>query len=153
MKKLILLLSLIFLFSCGSRKVENTKIENKVENKIESVSKIAEKAIIKIDTKKDIKETEITYIPIDSKSDFTVDGKVYKNVQIKHRTIKDNTIVAEVKTIDKEQDIAVKKQSKNRINKAIKKVDKKGLDVFTKIGIIIIAISIIVGAGYLYIKK
>ena len=153
MKKLILLLSLIFLFSCGSRKVENTKIENKVENKIESVSKIAEKAIIKIDTKKDMKETEITYIPIDSKSDFTVDGKVYKNVQIKHRTIKDNTIVAEVKTIDKKQDIAVKKQSKDRINTAIKKVDKKGLDLFTKIGIIIIAISIIVGAGYLYIKK
>ena len=153
MKKLILLLSLIFLFSCGSRKVENTKIENKVENKIESVSKIAEKAIIKIDTKKDIEENEITYIPIDSKSDFIIDGKVYKNVQIKHRKIKDNTIVAEVKTIDKKKDIAVKKQSKDRINTAQKKVDKKGLDLFTKIGIIIIAISIIVGAGYLYIKK
>ena len=153
MKKLILLLSLIFLFSCGSRKVENTKIENKVENKIESVSKIAEKAIIKIDTKKDIEENEITYIPIDSKSDFIIDGKVYKNVQIKHRKIKDNTIVAEVKTIDKKKDIAVKKQSKDRINTAQKKVDKKGLDMFTKIAIIIIAISIIVGAGYLYIKK
>ena len=153
MKKLILLLSLIFLFSCVSRKVENTKIETKAKNKIDSVSKIVEKAIIKIDTKKDIEETEITYIPIDNKSDFIIDGKVYKNVQIKHRKIKDNTIIAEVKRIDKKQDIAVKKQSKDRINTVQKKVDKKGLNIFTKIGIIIIAISIIVGAGYLYIKK
>ncbi len=153
MKKLILILSLIFLFSCGSRKVENTKIETKAEIKIDSVSKTVEKSIVKIDTKKDIEQTEIIYLPIDSKSDFIIDGKVYKNVQISHRKIKDNTIVKELKTIDKKQDIAVKKQSKDRINTAIKKVDKKGLDLFTKIGIIIVAISIIVGAGYLYMKK
>ena len=139
--------------SCSSRKVETEKKDSKEVTKIDSVSKTVEKSIIKIETKKDIEETEITYIPIDSKSDFIIDGKVYKNVQIKHRKIKDNTIIAEAKTIDKKQDIAVKKQSKDRINTAIKKVDKKGLDLFTKIGIIIIAISIIVGSGYLYIKK
>jgi hypothetical protein len=153
MKKTTLILSLIFLFSCGSRKVENTKTETKEVIKTDSIVKIIEEIKIKIDTKKDIEKNEFTYTPIDIKSEFIIDGKVYKNVRIRHAKVKDNTNVKELKTIAKNKDIAVKKKTKDRIDTVLKISDKKGLDIGSKIGIIIIAIGIIIGLGYLYVRK
>ncbi|CAH56676.1 hypothetical protein PHG11b_49 [Flavobacterium phage 11b] len=152
MKKLILILSLIFLFSCGSRKVERNKIQTKEVVKIDSTAKIVDKETIKIETKKNIENEDYYYEPIDNKSEFIVDGKVYKNVHIKHKKQKDYTNIAEVKTFDKKTDISVKKDIKGKSAVLLKVFHRKGLDTATKIGIIITAIGIIIAAGYLFFK-
>ena len=139
--------------SCSSRKVETEKKETKEVTKVDSVAKIVEKTNIKVDTKKDTEETETIYIPIDSKSYFIIDGKTYKNVQISHIKKKDNTIIAEVKTIDKKKDIAVKKAVKSKLQSNIKSIDKQGLPIIAKIGIIVGLILLFVGGSYLYIRK
>jgi hypothetical protein len=153
MKKLILILSLIFLFSCGSRKVETEKKDSKEVTKIDSIAKIVEKTNIKIDTKKDIEESELVFTPIDNTKEFIVNNKTYKNVKISHRKKKDNTIIAESKTIDNKQDIAVKKAVNSKLQSNIKIVDKQGLPIFAKIGILLGLILLFVGGSYLYIRK
>jgi hypothetical protein len=139
--------------SCSSRKVQTEKKETKEVIKIDSIAKIVEKTNIKIDTKKDIEESELVFTPIDNTKEFIVDGKKYKNVQISHRKKKDNSIVAEVKTIDKKQDIAVKKAVNSRLQSNIKTVDKQGLPIIAKIGILLGLILLFIGGSYLYIKK
>jgi hypothetical protein len=153
MKKYLIIIFTLFLFSCSSRKVETEKKETKEVTKIDSVAKIVEKQVIKIDTKKDIEESETIYTPIDSKSYFIIDGKTYKNVQISHRKKKDNTIIAEIKTIDKKQDIAVKKAVNSKLHSNIKNVDKQGLPIIAKISILLGLILLFVGGSYLYIRK
>ncbi len=153
MKKYLIILLIFFLFSCASRKVETKKKDSKEVTKVDSVVKIAEKTNIKIDTKTDIEEIETIYIPIDSNSDFVIDGKTYKNVQISHRKKKDNTITAEVKTIDKKQDIAVKKAVNSKLQSNIKSIDKTGLPIIAKIGVLLALILLFVGGSYLYIRK
>ena len=152
MKKL-LLLCVLFILSCGSRKVENSKIDTKELIKIDSTAKVTEKQIIKTVIKKNINKEDYFYKPIDSKTEFIVDGKVYKNVEISYKKQKDYSNVAQVKTIDKNSDIAIKKQSNNKVRSELRISDKKGLDFAAKLGIIIISICLIVGGGYLYMNK
>ena len=153
MKKYLIIILTLFLFNCSSRKVETEKKETKEVTKIDSIAKTVEKTNIKIDTKINTEETERIYTPIDSKSDFIVDGKVYKNVQISQRKKKDNTIIAEVKTIAKKQDIAVKKEVNSKLRTNVKSVYKQGLPIVIKIGILLGLILLFVGGSYLYIRK
>jgi hypothetical protein len=153
MKKYLIILFILFLFSCASRKVETKKKDSKEVTKVDSVVKIAEKTNIKIDTKTDIEEIETIYIPIDSNSDFVIDGKTYKNVQISHRKKKDNTIIVEVKKIDIKQDIAVKKAINSKLQSNTKHLDKQGLPIIYKVGILLGLIILFLGGSYLYIRK
>ena len=153
MKKYLIILLTLFLFNCSSRKVETEKKDSKEVTKIDSVAKTVEKTNIKIDTKKDIEESELVFTPIDNTKEFIVNNKTYKNVQISHRKKKDNTIVAEVKTIDKKQDIAVKKAVNSKLQSNIKQLDKQGLPIIAKIGILLGLILLFVGGSYLYIRK
>jgi hypothetical protein len=153
MKKYLIIILTLFLFNCSSRKVETEKKDSKEVTKIDSISKVVEFDHFKIDTKKDIEESETIYTPIDYKYDFIVDGKVYKNVQIRHGKKKDNTIIAESKTIDKRQDIAVKKAVNSKLQSNVKSVDKQGLPIIAKIGILLGLILLFVGGSYLYIRK
>ena len=139
--------------SCSSRKVETEKKDSKEVTKVDSIANIVEKQVIKIETKTDIEESETIYIPIDSTSDFIVDGKTYKNVQISRRKKKDNTIIAEVKTINKKQYIAVKKTVNSKLESNIKHVEKQGLPIISKIGILLGLILLFVCGSYLYIRK
>jgi hypothetical protein len=139
--------------SCASRKVETEKKDSKEVTKVDSVAKTVEKQVIKIDTKIDTEETDVTYTPIDNTKEFIVNNKTYKNVQISHRKKKDNSIVAEVKTIDNNQYIAVKKAVNSKVQSNIKSVDKQGLPIIAKIGILLGLILLFVGGSYLYIRK
>jgi hypothetical protein len=139
--------------NCSSRKVEAEKKDSKELTKIDSVAKIVEKTNIKIDTKKDIEESELVFTPIDNTKEFIVNNKTYKNVKISHRKKKDNSIVAEVKTIDKNQDIAVKKAVNIKLQSNIKSIDKQGLPIIAKIGILLGLILLFAGGSYLYIRK
>ena len=125
MKKVIIICGALLFIGCASRKVQINKSELNSVVKIDSTAKIVEEKKEIVFTKKDIEKTEFIYEPIDLKAEFIIDGKIYKNVKISHKKESDNTIVKEDRKESKKQDIAVIKQSKQRINTVIKKIDKK----------------------------
>lgn len=94
-KQLFILVSLVFI-SCGSRKVTKSQTEEKkysisvvdVQTKVQTNVQVEESNISKIDTT----EEEFIIEPIDSSKEITVNGKTYKNVKIRHKKTKDNSL-------------------------------------------------------------
>jgi hypothetical protein len=101
MKKLILLF-LIVLTSCASRQVQVNKIDIKKDSVAETkvtVTTIENK--IKTDSTNiitTIDNSEITITPIDTCKEIIVEGKVYKNVVLKIKKNKANTLYTNNKT-------------------------------------------------------
>jgi hypothetical protein len=92
---IIAIIVTVCLCSCSSRKV------NKSETKIETVSETTKvdtsKTVTKVDSNTKIVDSstsnEIEYIPIVNTLPFTINGKEYKNVKIKHSKKKNNISV------------------------------------------------------------
>jgi hypothetical protein len=133
MKKLIYILVSIIFLSCGSRKVNKTNLE---ENK-DSVSVVDVKTEIKtnvnteINNNSKIDKTEEEFIiePIDNTLPFIVNSKIYKNVKIRHKKTKDNSLHTNQKKVSQN---ALKRQIKHSkqvisTSKVLKekKIDKK----------------------------
>ena len=131
-KQIFILVSLVFI-SCGSRKVDKSKTEIKkdsisvvdVQTNVQTNLQIEESNISKIDTTED----EFIIEPIDSSKEITVNGKTYKNVKIRHKKTKVNSLYTNKKKVVKN---ALKQQIKHNkqvvsTNKLIveKKVYKK----------------------------
>ena len=101
MKKLILLF-LIVLTSCASRQVQVDKLDIKKDSVAETkviVTTIENK--IKTDSTNivtTIDNSEITITPIDTCKEIIVEGKVYKNVVLKIKKNKANTLYTNNKT-------------------------------------------------------
>ena len=101
MKKLILLF-LIVLTSCASRQVQVDKIDIKKDSLAETkvtVTTIENK--IKTDSTNiitTVDNSEITITPIDTCKEIIVEGKVYKNVVLKIKKNKANTLYTNNKT-------------------------------------------------------
>ena len=101
MKKLILLF-LIVLTSCASRQVQIDKLDIKKDSVAETkvtVTTIENK--IKTDSTNiiaTIDNSEITITPIDTCKEIIVEGKVYKNVVLKIKKNKANTLYTNNKT-------------------------------------------------------
>ena len=132
MKYIIILVTLMFL-SCGSRKVNKTNLEEKKD----SISVVDVKTDTKIneDTQESniskIDKTEYEFIiePIDTSKEIVVNGKTYKNVKIRHKKRKDNSLHTNQKKVVKnalKQQIKHSKQvvSTSKVLKE-KKIDKK----------------------------
>lgn len=123
MKKIILIILIVFTTSCASRKV----IVDKTDIKKDSVSKVDIKIIEKDGTTVEIKNNvsidEITIKPIDSTKSIIVDGKHYKNVVLTIKKTKDNSLRSETKTASK---IEHKRQTVN--THVVKKEKKKEID-------------------------
>ena len=151
MKKYLILCFLII--GCTSRKVEINKLDTKEKIKTDSTAKIIEKVKEVIIQQNNINKTEFTYEPIDTKAEFVIDGKTYKNVRISHKKEVDNTNVISNKITAKNTDIAVKKVVNKQHDSLLKISDKKGIDLIAKIGIILVSILTLIGFGYLYINK
>jgi len=135
---------LIASVGCGSRKVEKEKI----------ISEVTEfKQFASLDTT-EIKTNTIwnadsySIEPIDNSIPMVVDGKSYSNVRIKKEKASSVSNVVEKKRVSEKASIEVKE----KVSSELKVSDKKGLDVFTKISIIVIAISIIVLGGKFALK-
>ena len=101
MKKLILLF-LILLTSCASRKVQIDKLDIKKDSVAETKVLVT---TIETKEKKDstnivttIDSSEITITPIDTCKEIIVEGKVYKNVVLKIKKNKVNTLYTNNKT-------------------------------------------------------
>jgi hypothetical protein len=101
MKKIILLF-LIILTSCASRQVQVDKLDVKKDSVAETkvtVTTIENK--IKTDSTNivtTIDNSEITITPIDTCKEIVVEGKVYKNVVLKIKKNKVNTLYTNNKT-------------------------------------------------------
>jgi uracil phosphoribosyltransferase len=123
--RLILIISLLLLVSCASRKVDVSKIA--IETKVDSsvVVKVDGTYVKQANVATVETEEELEYKPIDSLKPMVIDGKSYTNTIIKSK--KKKTV-----KIDKTKDIAkvssVKKLNVKRAESKkvfVKKVDKK----------------------------
>jgi len=132
MKKIVLLVILV-LTSCASRKVHVDKVDIKkdsiVETKVE-VTTIENKEktdstniVINADC------SEITITPIDSGKTILVDGKSYKNVVLKIKKTKTNTLYTNKKKESNSKRVdsiaTIKAEVKERTVGKTKTVDKK----------------------------
>ncbi len=132
MKKLILLF-LIVLTSCASRQVQVDKIDIKKDSVAETkvtVTTVENK--IKTDSTNiitTIDNSEITITPIDTCKEIIVEGKVYKNVVLKIKKNKANTLYTNNKTEsnNKRTDsvATVKVNKTEKVSGKNKTIDKK----------------------------
>lgn len=136
MKPIYILVSLI-LFSCGSRKVAIQ--ETKKDSLKQIDTKIVTKEETNISIKNDIYTDEFTITPLDTCKDIVVNGITYKNVVLKYKKVKDNSLHIEKKTMLKNE---VKKEIVKTSVKTFKKdIDKKAnyfIYLWLLLGIIII---------------
>lgn len=88
--KIVYLLGLIFLTSCGSRKVEITQQEKQVETNIVENTTTTDSSNVEV---KFNYETNIFTIEAkDNLKPFTYNGKSYFNVVLRHENKKDNSL-------------------------------------------------------------
>lgn len=131
MKYLIIIL--ILLTSCSSRKIyvdsTTVKKDSITEIKIEVVKTEDKTKTDSTNIKINTDESEITFIPVDSTKEIVIEGKYYKNVILKIRKIKSNSIYVNNK---KELDIkSIDSSVTNKVHKIentfkkIKVIDKK----------------------------
>lgn len=117
----LLILLLLLLTSCGTRKVNKSTEETK-QDKVETVQtnvQIKENTVVKVIDSTD----EICIEPIDSIKPMVIDGKSYLNVKIKHKKRKVNTNIA----LDKTTSDTSKKKTveKTEVVKDVKVIERK----------------------------
>jgi hypothetical protein len=116
-----LLILLLLLTSCGTRKVNKSTEETK-QDKVEVIQnniQVKENVSVKVIDSTD----EICIEPIDSIKPMVIDGKSYLNVKIKHKKRKVNTSIVLDKTAS---DTGTKKTvEKTEVVKDVKIIERK----------------------------
>jgi len=120
MKAIFILVSLIF-FSCGSRKVAIQEIKKDSLKQIET--KIVTKEETNIAIKNDIYTDEFTITPLDTLKDIVVNGITYKNVVLRYKKVKDNSLHIEKKIVSKNE--LKKELTKTSVKEFKKDIDRK----------------------------
>ena len=120
MKQIFILVSLV-LFSCASRKVNKEVTQKDSLKQIET--KIVTKEETNISIKNDILIDEFIITPLDTLKDIVVNGITYKNVVLRYKKVKDNSLHIEKKIVHKNEH---KKETIKTSVKSFKKdIDKK----------------------------
>jgi len=120
MKQIFILVSLV-LFSCASRKVNKEVTQKDSLKQIET--KIVTKEETNIAIKNDILIDEFIITPLDTLKDIVVNGITYKNVVLRYKKVKDNSLHIENKIVSKNE---LKKETIKTSVKSFKKdIDKK----------------------------
>ena len=120
MKQIFILVSLV-LFSCASRKVNKEVTQKDSLKQIET--KIVTKEETNIAIKNDISIDEFTITPLDTLKDIVINGISYKNVVLRYKKVKDNSLHIENKIVSKDE---LKKETIKTSVKSFKKdIDKK----------------------------
>jgi len=108
------------LSSCGTRKVVIDEVKKDSLSQIST--KIVTKEDIKIETKNDIIIDGFTITPLDTCKDIVVNGIKYKNVVLRYKKTKDNTIqVQDIKVAKNELKVQDTKVTQNRKVKDIER--------------------------------
>ena len=115
----------IVLTSCGSRKVAKSETKEQ-EQKTEKITLETETRVTDNTKIVDTSTTdEIEILPVDNSLPFTINGKEYKNVKIRHKKSKNNiSIVKDVKVQHKAQKEAVMMVKRNKIIE-VKQIERK----------------------------
>ena len=132
MNKYIIIL-LVILSSCGSRKVNKTNIEEIVKNDVEKTIIDTSTIITNIDTNTKVldssEESEICIEPLDTTKPFTYDKKEFKNAVLKIRKHKNNISTQTSEKVSENRhnavEMTVKDKSKTQLEIADKDIDKK----------------------------
>jgi hypothetical protein len=119
------LLGAIFLTSCGSRKVAKSETKEQ-EQKTEKINLETETRVTDNTKIVDTSTTdEIEIVPVDNTLPFTINGKEYKNVKIRHKKSKNNiTIAKDVKIQHNAQKEAVVMVKRNKVIE-VKQIERK----------------------------
>jgi len=120
MKQIFILVSLV-LFSCASRKVNKEVIKKDSLVQIETKTEIKEETNIAI--KNDILIDEFTITPLDSLKYIVINGISYKNVVLRYKKVKDNSLHIEKKIVSKNEH--KKETIKTSVKSFKKQIDKK----------------------------
>jgi len=120
MKAIYILVSLV-LFSCGSRKVAIQEIKKDSLKQIET--KIVTKEETNIAIKNDIYTDEFTITPLDTLKDIVINGITYKNVVLRYKKVKDNSLHIEKKIVSKNE--LKKELIKTSVKEFKKDIDRK----------------------------
>jgi len=108
------------LSSCGTRKVIIDEVKKDSLSQIST--KIVTKEDIKIETKNDITTDEFTITPLDTCKDIVIDGKTYRNVVLRYKKTKDNTI--QVQDIKVAKDELKTQDTKVTQNRKVKDIER-----------------------------
>jgi len=119
MKQIIILLFSILFISCGTRKVAIQEIKKDSISSI--VSNIVTNELTNSETKNNIIVDEFIITPLDSCKDIVVNGVTYKNVVLRYKNTKDNSLRTEQKIVSKIED-------KQQIVKTSSKENKKDIE-------------------------
>lgn len=124
-KRLILIISLLLLISCGSRKVNLSKLNTEIKIDSSVVVKIDGTYVKENDIVTNISIEEIEYKPADTSKPMVINGIVFKNVIIKK---KKDYIRKVDKTKEVEKASFVKKLNVKKLDvkkSSVKVIDKK----------------------------
>ncbi|CAB4136140.1 hypothetical protein UFOVP299_18 [uncultured Caudovirales phage] len=115
----------LIMTSCSSRKVNKSETKEQ-EQKTEKITLETETRVTDNTKIVDTSTTdEIEIVPVDNTLPFTVNGKEYKNVKIRHKKSKNNiSIVKDVKVQHKAQKEAVMMVKRNKIIE-VKQIERK----------------------------
>jgi len=125
MKKTILLFSALLLFSCGSRKVQKSKTEDKTQISIVDTSKTITTDNTIINVVEIDSTSEMIIEPIDTTKEMVVNGKKYTNSRIKWKKTNKVKKLVENKNVVKTERKAVKIDVKREKKAEIKIIDKQ----------------------------
>jgi hypothetical protein len=125
MKKTILLFSAILLFSCGSRKVQRSKTEDKTQIAISDTSKTITTDNTIINVVEIDSTSELIIEPIDTTKEMVVNGKKYTNTRIKWKKTAKVKKLVEKKNVVKTERKAVKIDIKREKKAQIKNIEKQ----------------------------
>jgi len=120
MKAIYILVSLV-LFGCGSRKVAIQEVKKDSLKQIET--KIVTKEETNIAIKNDIYTDEFIITPLDTLKDIVVNGITYKNVVLRYKKVKDNSLHIEKKIVSKNE--LKKELIKTSVKEFKKDIDRK----------------------------
>lgn len=130
MKNIILLL-LIVLTSCGSRKVNKSNVEQTVKQTVEQTlvdtSKVDITTDVNIKVVDSSEESEISVQPLDTTKPFIYDNKVFKNAILKIKKHKNNISTQTSEKVSEKRRNAVTMTSKEKTQAKIEVV-KKDID-------------------------
>lgn len=117
MKKSILILLSLTLFSCASRKVD-TKIDKRdstavsVSNEVEKTKTESQTQTVVIDSTH-TEEVEIT--PIDSTKPLIVNGKKYLNAKLRYKKQRNNIRTSRIEKVSQIEEKRTKKRNETRV--------------------------------------
>lgn len=132
MKKAILIL-LVILTSCGSRKVNKSNIEETVKQTVDQT--IVDTSKVEINTDLNVKvidsseELEICVVPLDTTKPFIYENKVFKNAILKIKKHKNNISTQKSEKVSEKRQNAVTQttsaKTQTQIEVTHKDVDRK----------------------------